>query len=294
MRARPPNSQPRSWLIASLCPALIICLFAVGGCGGPAPVGGGARSGVARSDAPPPSPVAAPGESPWRRTWLALDQTENACEEVFDYHPQGGMLVFYCHLLSVVGWDELLRSAPRPVFVRGPHLPGDLDLGRSQVFGHYNPVFVEWLGRALVPGADDAVFRERTQPLFDRIVRPLARTFYLTHVKLAGEPACLERELAAYRAAMAAAQEHYYERWFWFMNEAFCRGPVDEGWMMDHGFDGGFDGNVVKGTVGFWLRREIDGTRALFFAALERLLGAYDRQWLAGARGGPRHGPTLR
>ena len=43
----------------------------------------------------------------------------------------------------------------------------------------------------------------------------------------------------------------------------------------DDGFDGGVSGNVAKTAVGFWLRRELDGTADLWAANLHRLMSAY-------------------
>ena len=41
--------------------------------------------------------------------------------------------------------------------------------------------------------------------------------------------------------------------------------------------DGGYDGNVTKTAVGFWLRRSLDGTEPAFFEALVRLMNTYER-----------------
>jgi hypothetical protein len=220
-------------------------------------------------------------DATWRKTWLGLGETHNTCEEVFDYHPTGGMLVTYCHMLSIVGWDRVLAEAPRPIFLAGPHPEGTLDHQNPTTFGHYNPEFVRWLHHQLIPAARDAAFREQTQPLYDQFLQPLARIFYLTHEKLARDPrSCMTQELREYQAAMARAEQYYYERWFFFMNDAFCAHAGDPNYFYNNGFDGGVDGNVVKSAVGFWLRRELDGTRALFFDALVTLLESYDGAWL--------------
>ena len=61
------------------------------------------------------------------------------------------------------------------------------------------------------------------------------------------------------------------------MNNAFCTHTGNPNWF----YNNGFDGNVVKNVVGFWLRRDIDGTEPLFFDALLTLLETYDAKWLA-------------
>ncbi len=271
----------------TLALALSLLLLAASGCGGAARTTTQTSSAGADQPAEPADDTAKetptkPAQTPWRAAWLGLDATSNTCEGVFDYHPEGGMLIWYCHALSLVGWDQVLAEAPRPVFLSGPHTDGSLDTGSAASFGHYNPEFVKWAGRALIPGADDPAFRERTQGVYDGYARRIARIYWMAYAKLAATPSCLERELAAYLGAMKAGEGGYYERWFFFMNEAFCdRDPAHDDWFFDNGFDGGVPGNVVKGAVGFWLRRRIDGTDALFADALRRLLGAYDASWLA-------------
>jgi hypothetical protein len=61
------------------------------------------------------------------------------------------------------------------------------------------------------------------------------------------------------------------------MNDSYCqlrRGDYDD--YEDTGFDGGYEGNVVKTSVGFWLRRSMDGTDREFFDALVTLRNTYE------------------
>ena len=44
--------------------------------------------------------------------------------------------------------------------------------------------------------------------------------------------------------------------------------------------DGGYNGNVVKTAVGFWMRREMDDTKAIFAKGLTKLLQQYDATWM--------------
>ena len=231
--------------------------------------------------------------------WRSLDKTkklwgmgQNRVCDVFDYHPNGGMRIFYCHLVSVAGdapMEDLLGGAPA-IFLEGPHGDGLPEVGSCEEpgqpcttsFGHYNPDFVRWASKALIPGADDAVFRQETQGLYDRFVRPLARTFWAAHRKLEADRACARAELERYRAAIQAGTLGYYERWFDLLQRDFCGGEAGPiGYPRDSSrADGLSNGNVVKGAAGFWLRRTMDGTRPLFAQALERLLVAYDEAWV--------------
>jgi hypothetical protein len=54
-------------------------------------------------------------------------------------------------------------------------------------------------------------------------------------------------------------------------------GTADENW-------GGHDPNHVRSATMWWLRRYSDGTAGLWAEGLERLLKAYDAQWLGGER----------
>jgi hypothetical protein len=65
------------------------------------------------------------------------------------------------------------------------------------------------------------------------------------------------------------------------MNPAFCDKPKkSEAFMMKTGFDGGFNGNVTKTVVGFWLRRSLDGTMETFAEGLKKLIASYQPELL--------------
>lgn len=243
--------------------------------------------GVALAGKPPADankPKWVEGGTPAQTLWLNLDKTTNTCSE-FDYHPNGGMRIFGCHMASLLTWESLQDLAGVPVFVAGPHTAERLDLDNATSFGHYNPEFVVWAEQALIPGTHDSAFRSRTQPMYDAYVQPLARVHLLVWEKLQENEACMVKERDAYMAATEAGSDGYYERWFWFMNPAFCSHTGNESWYFDNGFDGGVSGNVVKTAVGFWLRRSVDETADEFAHALVALLQAYDAQWLREHKG---------
>ena len=228
------------------------------------------------------------GISPVEAAWMKLSDSSNQCEDVFDYFPNGGMRIFWCHASGLVTNAEIALSAGMPIWVSGPHSAEQLDLNNPGDFGHYNPQFVKWMGDHLIPGETDAAFRARTQDTYDRAVAPLARIAWLTHLKLVAYNGCALAEERGYQAAIAAARDGGagvdYERWFFFMNPGFCDHANDPDLLFNQGFDGGVDGNVVKTTVGFWLRRRMDGTEDEFVAGLTRLLKTYDAAWLAKAK----------
>ncbi len=205
-----------------------------------------------------------------RNVWLNLGHTENQCEDVFDYYPDGGMRIFYCHLKTFIDYGTVLRLAGVKAFRSGPHTDGGLELGARFDFGRYNPAFVKWLIANAVPAAEDASFRKATQAVFDRYVARLATTAYVAHEELMTDPAFLRREKDLYRRGMEhrTLADMFYEKYYNFK-----------------GLDSrGYDGNVVKTCVAFWLRRSMDGTEPLFFAGLTRLLEAYAPEFVTENR----------
>lgn len=232
-----------------------------------------------------------------RDIWGLLGSSSNRCPELFNYHPNGGMRIFACHMASWMDLAALQRAAGMPIFLSGPHAAGKLDLQSRGSFGHYNPDFVAWASQALIPGAEDGAFRERTQSEYVAIVRPLARTHYQVWQKLQApaNAACVTAELDDYKRVVAGGKTdsggEHYERWYHFMESGFCGSRTS---LYDLRGTGGLNGNVVKTVVGFWLRRRLDGTAEAWHGALVRLLEAYDGPWLAGVRSEVLANPSLK
>jgi hypothetical protein len=219
------------------------------------------------------------------QAWLGLPASKDDCGQ-FDYFPDGGMRNFHCHVRATLGYKRIQELAGVAAFRKGPHSREALGLSSSDSFGYYNPAFVRWLGDHLIPGPR---LRAQTQPIYDKVVRPLARTFYAAHRKLHSDAKYLAKEKARYLGLIKRGHvpPGDYERYFFFMNPRFLHNP-DGGFSYFHrrGFDGGVNGNVVKTCVAFWIRRSIDGTDGEFLAGLERLLSAYDARFLERARKG--------
>ncbi len=213
-----------------------------------------------------------------RKTWTHLDRTQNQCPDLFDYFPDGGIRIFYCHVKTFLNLSVLSRMAGMPVFQSGPHSGDRLNLDARFSFGRYNPEFVRWLAENAIPAAGDAAFRKRTQPLYDRFAAPLARTCFVVHEALAADPGYLAREKAAYMEGMVEGSltPLFYERY----------------WDFKGLHESGYDGNVVKSVVAFWIRREIDATRPLFFQGLTKLLETYDADFVAANRRGAAPQPS--
>ena len=212
--------------------------------------------------------------------WMTLDDGKEGCP--LQYFPGGSHRQLYCKLVGTFGDVYALaqRLAGMAVFRQGPHTSSQLNLGEQHSFGYYNPEFVAWMVETLVPGADDAVFRASTQPLYDRYLSDLARVAYQIHVKIESDPACFAREVARVRTGLAQRTLAYgdYSRYYYFLDPLFCTSPTP----MDSQIYGAVgrqmqsDGPLRSNMTSFWIRRTIDGTADEFYQGLMKLLRTYD------------------
>jgi hypothetical protein len=232
-----------------------------------------------------------------KQLWNTIPQMSNTCEGQdkgvpwFDYgFPGGGMRTYYCYFRSQLTYAQLVKWSGVPMFQSGPHSDAAVDLHSPTRFGHYNPAFVRWLGQALVPHTDDKAFLAATQALYQKYLQPLARIYYVTYLKLQSNRNYLEGEKRSLIAMMGSGAkrkksvtEGWYEKYALFMNPEFYAHAHDrnDSYLMDHGFDGGWDCNLVKTAVGFWIRRSLDGSDGEFIADLRALLAVYDPGFLA-------------
>ena len=196
-----------------------------------------------------------------KQTWLNLDKSTNQCKDIYDYYPDGGMRIFYCHIKSSFSYSDLVKASHIPVFRKGPHTREELNLKSRFDFGHYNKDFVIWLKDFALLAMGDADFRSNTQVLYDKYIKNLAITYKRTHEELIRDPQYFQRETDKYLALMQnrTLDEYYYDNFYEFKNL----------------YNQGLDGNVVKTAVLFWFRRNIDGTEKEFYDALNTLIKLY-------------------
>lgn len=210
--------------------------------------------------------------------WRLLPQASGQrCGEdlSFDYGEDGGMRNFFCRALSVLSWKTLLSLAPVKPFRSGPHKSGKLDLRNPKDFGRYDPAFVRWATRALIPASTDAALREETQAVYDRSARTLARTYYRIWRALSADPRWVDAERKAYLRAAQRGEADAFGPTLDFYHDVL--GTSNEGW-------GGHDPNHVRSATAWWLRRFHDETAALWAEGLERLLSTYDGDWLTAEK----------
>lgn len=226
-------------------------------------------------------PVSAELDAVVRAAWKNLGNSESRCGE-YDYFPGGGMRNFYCHLLNYMGYERFAALVGVPVYASGPHTSEALVLDSRYSFGRYNPVFVARLRNILIPGESDQAFRAMTQGVYDGAIRPLARVFFVTYLKLMNNKEFFVQEKKDYANAIRTRtlEAYHYEKYFSFLNCEYPYGGKNLSDFQGPGFEGICDGNVVKTCVAFWIRRELDGTSGEFYTGLEKLLMAYDSEFL--------------
>lgn len=206
---------------------------------------------------------------------------QTSCQD-FDYFPDGGYQNFWCHRPERLTIRAIEARAGVPIFLSGPHPPGDFTNKSKTDFGHYNPAFVRWFATEVAPSGKDSPTVAATQGMYDAMMKPLATVFHRTSAKVRAEPRCFERERDDYAKLLAKKKlpEGYYERWFFFMNPEWCPRAAknlngNDQYYYQHGMDGGVDGNVVKTVLAFFVRRSLDGTLPEFERALDKLIAAY-------------------
>jgi hypothetical protein len=216
-----------------------------------------------------------------KKAWLNLGESKSVCGD-YDYFPEGGMRNFACHLGHFISFKKFQKLIGVPVYLKGPHQAGELDLNSQTDFGRYNPAFVKKLRKVMIPAVKDKKFLKATERNYTRFISPIARIYYVTYKKIHAHPVFINIEKTEYLAAVAGGRNYDHEPFFFFMNPEFFTRP-DTDYLFTNGFDGGYSGNVVKTAVAFWIRRNIDGTAEEFFKGLSLLVDTYDPEFKKNA-----------
>lgn len=198
--------------------------------------------------------------------WKNLDKkwvntNDEDCQQWSTWLPEQGLRGFLCQLK--IPLSKLEKWSKQAIFLTGPHFNGHLDFTSKVQFGHYNPEFVNWLHKHLIPAARSPAFRALTQPWYDRYMQRLARTFYVTHEQLFADLNYLEQEKNTYLELLNSKQlpDFYAESAYWNFGNLEAKG---------------FSNYEIAMTTLFWIRRIIDGTEDEFFAGLKTLMETYD------------------
>jgi hypothetical protein len=223
-----------------------------------------------------------------------------------------GFRYLYCSIRSAISFDKLQNIADLKVYLPGgPHDGKELNLKDPVQFGHYNPEFLDWVDRNIIPDRNDAWLQGVTQRVYGSSIGATARALYRTHQILFADPKEFSEFQKKYQAvkrdyqdkrrrrltneAMFAADPKPFETIKLQYQEGMDAKKPDIGfalgedfrWLSDYlsspDFDGGNDWYLDNTAGGFWVRRSIDGTEPQIFRILQKILATFE----ANAHSGP-------
>lgn len=205
-------------------------------------------------------------------TWAVLDSTP--CSEGEADTTVVGVRLLYCEISHSMDIRRVQELAGMTIFLPGgPH--GYAPNWKANTFGHYNPAFVTWAAANLVPAKSAA-----TQTVYTQYLERDARIYLITYTRLNTHPKLLADMANIYRSGVPPA--------FW-LEDRFFSFPIDDDpdlqslpppeWR-GKGANKQTDKYVYETAMGFWARREVDGTRPLFYQYLTNMLTVYDSDFL--------------
>lgn len=223
--------------------------------------------------------------------WSQLGQAQMVCEDIFNYGLEGGIVVVSCHLASLGQLGEVVARegfksgvlsyaksiSGMPVYLSGPHQESMALLSEQGVhesFGHYNPRFVEWFLAHAIPASQNEPLLILTQPFYDTYFRQTAHTFDRVYETMAEREDCYALQRDAYVESMQDGVYHNREDWSAWLVPDFCASPSRPTYDL---LTEVHDPNVMRDALGFWMRRDLDGTAKQWHAGLKQLRATYER-----------------
>lgn len=213
-----------------------------------------------------------------------------------------GFRLLYCSIRSAVSFDKVQAIAGLSIFrPGGPHDNKEINLNDPVRFGHYNPEFLDWVEKRIIPDRTDPWFKGVTQLVYNARIGPVARALYHSHEILYADP----QRYAAFLKRYESVGKDYREKLrLRKVNETrFETSPVafetvkaryqkgieeknkevsfdlqeDLRWLSDYlAADKGDDWYLANTAGGFWARRSMDGTEAQIFRLVTKLLQTFE------------------
>jgi hypothetical protein len=214
-----------------------------------------------------------------------------------------GFRFLYCSIRSVVSFDKVQAISGLSIFrPGGPHDNREINLNASFRFGHYNPEFLDWVEKRIIPDRSDAWFKGVSQLVYDARIGPTARALYHSHEILFADPQRYQDFLREYQTVKKDYLEKHKpgkpnEVWYqWkqpiplgiikvrYQERIAKKGTEigwalgeDVGWLSDYLVNAKGDDLYLANTAGgFWVRRSIDGTEAQIFRLVTKLLQTFE------------------
>ena len=145
-------------------------------------------------------------------------------------------------------------------------------------FANYNPSFVRWASSTFIPARNDSGFRRKTQSRYDFCIAKDARSAWQALQVIKADTEC--RDLLVERFRRDSAHDRAAPTWKTWQRYCFADGE-EKLPLSAFTSDAAKRAKFYTGDIGFWLRREIDGSRREFESGLKTLLRTYDSGWLA-------------
>lgn len=160
------------------------------------------------------------------------------------------------------------KLAKEPVFKK--MLGGSFGtfLWKNNDFNRWNPEFIKWGIANCIPDPDLKIGSVTCKEIYDKVFFRFFRILAETHRYLDRENR-FAKEAAVYQEAMRVKK---FEALAWL--------EARYGGLFQHyTVDGAYGPFTPAMALGFWLRRELDGTRDLFRSGLDLFMHYYDREW---------------
>lgn len=164
----------------------------------------------------------------------------------------------------------LEKLTGEPVYLSGPHNK-EIVFTAQGAFGHYNPKFVDQLDKAFGQMSKDETFNKWMQDFYKEELQGLCQTYYLSY------NAPTDDIVKGYKEIVEKAEP---------CEEGFLCPPSDYLQSVFSKFaseleDQGYNTYESSTAPGFWVRRQLDGTSAQFYALLKKVLKQYDADFMA-------------
>gem|GEM_PF-5852874 len=158
-------------------------------------------------------------------------------------------------------------GAPEP-FLSGPHTLTNWEVYGSDLtqFGHYNPLFLSWLESNVLPTNKEDPLRVLTQPIYNKAIKHMMRIHAYGLQLLETNPELNQRLLGEY---MTIESNHQY--WLYNMTKDAAFELIPELATTSKN---------ISYAAGFWIRRELDGTKPQFQQLMMKTLAMYDDEFL--------------
>lgn len=160
------------------------------------------------------------------------------------------------------------KLAREPVFKKVLARDYGTFLTQDNNFNRWNPEFIKWGIANCIPSPDLKIGGVTCKEIYDKVFFRFFRLLAETHRYLDRENR-FAKEAAVYQDAMRVKK---FEALAWLEARYGSLFP-------QYTVEGAYSPFTPGMAVGFWLRRELDGTRDLFRSGLDLFMYYYDREW---------------